>query len=54
MDLSIKWLKEFVDLDYQPREFAERMTMTGSKVEGWHQENEDVTGVVIGKVLSIE
>ena len=54
MDLSIKWLKEYVDLTYQPKEFAERMTMTGSKVEGWSKEHEEITGVVIGKILSID
>ncbi len=54
MDLSIKWLKEFVDIDYQPKEFAERLTMSGSKVELTRKEGEDISGVVIGKVLSIE
>ncbi|MBP5617948.1 MAG: phenylalanine--tRNA ligase subunit beta, partial [Clostridia bacterium] len=50
----MKWLKEYVDLTYQPKEFAERMTMTGSKVEGWSKEHEEITGVVIGKILSID
>ena len=54
MDLSIRWLKEYVDLGYQPKEFAERMTMTGSKVEGWRKEHEEITGVVIGKILSLQ
>ena len=54
MDLSIKWLKEFVDIDYKPREFAEALTMSGSKVEGYRKEGEDISGVVIGKINSIE
>ncbi len=54
MDLSIRWLKEFVDVDYQPKEFAERLTMTGSKVEGYSKEGEEISKVVIGKVNSIE
>lgn len=54
MDLSIRWLKEFVDIDYQPKEFAERLTMTGSKVEGFTKEGEEISKVVIGKVKSIE
>ena len=34
MNLSMKWLSEFVTLDpMSPREFAEAMTMSGSKVE---------------------
>ena len=54
MNLSIRWLKEFVDIDYQPKEFAERLTMTGSKVEGFTKEGEEISKVVIGKVKSIE
>ena len=54
MDLSIRWLKEFVDIDYQPKEYAERLTMTGSKVEGFTKEGEEISKVVIGKVNSIE
>ncbi len=54
MDLSIRWLKEFVDIDYQPRDFAERLTMTGSKVECFSKESEEISKVVIGKVNSIE
>ena len=33
MKLSRKWLKEFVEIDANDREFAEAMTMSGSKVE---------------------
>ncbi len=54
MDLSIRWLKEFVDIDYDAKDFAERLTMTGSKVEGYSKESEEISGVVIGKVNSIE
>ena len=54
MDLSIKWLKEFVDIDYQPRSFAEALTMSGSKVEGYTTEGAEISGVVIGKINSID
>ena len=54
MDLSIRWLKEFVDIDYNAKDFAERLTMTGSKVEGYTKESSEISGVVIGKVNSIE
>ena len=34
MNLSRKWLNEFVDVsDVSDREFAEAMTLSGSKVE---------------------
>jgi phenylalanyl-tRNA synthetase beta chain len=32
--MPYKWLNEYVKIDVTPKEFASRMTMTGSKVEG--------------------
>jgi phenylalanyl-tRNA synthetase beta chain len=54
MDLSMKWLNEFVDIDLKPRDFAQAMTMTGSKVESWRTEGEDINKVVVGRVLSVD
>lgn len=54
MNLSMKWLKEYVDIDASPREFAEAMTMSGSKVEGYEVEGEEIKNVVVGKVLKVE
>ena len=54
MNLSMRWLKEFVDIDVSPREFAEKMTMSGSKVEKYEVEGQNLNRVVVGKVLSIE
>ena len=55
MDLSLNWLKEFVDTGCSdPREFSEKMTMSGSKVEGYTLTAEEISNVVVGKVLEIE
>lgn len=55
MDLSIRWLKDYVDIgDISMRDFSEEMSMSGSKVEGWTTEFEDVKNVVVGKILSVE
>ncbi len=55
MNLSMKWLKEFVALDEMPmRDFTEAMTMSGSKVEGWEPEGSEIENVVVGKVLSLD
>ncbi len=54
MNLSMKWLREFVDIEVSPKEFAEKMTMSGSKVEKYEVEGEKLSRVVVGKVLSIE
>ena len=54
MDLSMRWLKEYVTIDEKPREFAHAMTMSGSKVEGYEVEGEKIENVVVGKVLEIK
>lgn len=54
MNLSMRWLNDFVKVDMPPRAFSEAMTMSGSKVECFEQENAGVSNVVAGKILSIE
>lgn len=54
MNLSMKWLSDFVDLDVSIKEFCDGMTMSGSKVEGYETEGENIKNVVVGKLLSIE
>ena len=55
MNLSMRWLKEFVILDEMPiRDFTEAMTMSGSKVEGWEIEGSEIENVIVGKVLSLD
>ena len=55
MNLSMRWLKEFVALDEMPlRSFTEAMTMSGCKVESWATEGDGIKNVVVGRVLSLE
>lgn len=53
MNLSMRWLKEFVPVNMEPRAFSEAVTMSGSKVEGWEIEGAEIDKVVVGQVLSI-
>ncbi len=53
MDLSMRWLKEFVELDPEPRAFSHAMTMSGSKVEGYTVEGAGIERIVVGKVLEV-
>ncbi len=53
MDLSRKWLNEFVTVDASDREFAEAMTLSGSKVETTADLGAEITNVVVGRVLSL-
>jgi len=53
MLLSRKWLNEFVPVDAGDKAFAEDMTLSGSKVEVTEIEGEEISNVVVGKVLEI-
>ena len=54
MNLSRKWLGEFVSVDANDKDFAEAMTLSGSKVELTHDLGEEISNVVVGKILSME
>ncbi len=54
MNLSRKWLNEFVTVDVSDKEFAEAMTLSGSKVEVTEDLGAEISNVMVGKVLSME
>ena len=54
MNLSRKWLSEFVSVDAGDREFAEAMTLSGSKVEITTDLGAEISNIVVGRVLSME
>ena len=54
MNLSMNWLKDYVDIEAAPRDFSEKMTMSGSKVESFSNASDEIKNVVAGKVLSVE
>ena len=53
MNLSREWLNEFVNVTASDKEFAEAMTLSGSKVETTTQEGEGIQNVVVGQVKSL-
>ena len=53
MNLSRKWLDEFVTVTADDRTFAEEMTLSGSKVEVTEDMSEGIENVVVGKILSL-
>lgn len=53
MNISRKWLKEFVDIEATDREYDEVMTIAGQKVETVTRLDETIQNVKVGKVLSI-
>ncbi len=55
MKLSRKWLTEFVDIGpVSDREFAEAMTLSGSKVEVTEVLSDSLKNVVAGRIVTME
>lgn len=54
MNVPMKWLNAYVDIDCDIDTFCDGMTMSGSKVEGYEKLGEDVQQVVVGKIIEIE
>lgn len=53
MRVSYKWLQEFVDIDIQPQELADRLTLAGIAVEGVTELGKGVEKVVTGRIETI-
>lgn len=53
MNLSKKWLSDYVDISVSDKEFADVMTLTGSKVEGFEAEGSELKNIVVGKILDL-
>ncbi|MCK9314301.1 MAG: hypothetical protein M0P20_09675, partial [Methanocorpusculum sp.] len=41
MGVSINWLKQYVDFDWNPEELAHRLTMAGIAIEGVERQDDD-------------
>ena len=54
MDLSLRWLADYVETGVTPKQFCDAMTMSGSKVECFNEEADYISNVVVGKILKIE
>ena len=54
MNLSRKWLNEFVTVTASDRDFDEAMTLSGSKVETTEDLGAEISNVVVGRILSME
>lgn len=54
MNLSMKWLADFVDVsDIDIKDYCDKMTLTGSKVEGFEQHGADIENVVVARIKKI-
>ncbi|MCR4891101.1 MAG: phenylalanine--tRNA ligase subunit beta [Lachnospiraceae bacterium] len=55
MNTSLNWIKALVPgLECSDREYMDRMTMTGTKVEGFSRLDKNLSKIVVGEILSID
>lgn len=54
MKISMNWLKAYTDISCDTSTFVEKMTMSGSNVEGIEVLGEEISGVVVGRIIKIE
>ena len=54
MILSLKWLERYIKIDDAPESFAEKMTMSGSKIESFSCPGQEIQNVVAGEIVKIE
>ncbi len=53
MNLSMKWLGDYVKADMPIKEYCHALTMAGQKVECYETEGKEISNVVVGKILSV-
>ncbi|MBQ7718878.1 MAG: phenylalanine--tRNA ligase subunit beta [Clostridia bacterium] len=55
MKLPLSWVYDYTDLgDITPKEYADALTMSGSKVEGVEKQGEDIQNVMVGRIIKKE
>ncbi len=54
MNLSMKWLADFVDVsDVNIKDYCDKLTLTGSKVEGYEEMGAEIENVVVARIKAI-
>ena len=53
MNVTLNWLKTYIDFKFSASELADRLTMLGVEVESVKQLGADLEGVIVGSVTSI-
>ena len=54
MLVPLSWLKDYVDIDVQPKELEEKLFSCGFEVEELYEVGRDISKVVVGHVLTCE
>ncbi len=54
MRVPIRWLRDYVDVDLDPQQLADELTMRGMEVASIEVAGADWTDVVVGRLLAVE
>lgn len=54
MKVSMEWLQDFVPIELPVKTFCDGMTLSGSKVESYDVQGQEISRVVTGRIVSIE
>lgn len=55
MNTPISWMKAYVpDLDVEVQEFVDKMTLSGSHVEGYEKKDKNLEKVIVGRIETLE
>ncbi len=54
MNIPIRWLKEYVNVNVEPKELGDKMTMVGQAVELIDYKNAELKNIVTGKIEKLE
>ena len=54
MKVPMQWIEEYTRIPVSAKAFEEAMIMHGTGVEGYEDQNEAVSNVVVGKILSVK
>lgn len=54
MILSKRWLNDYCKINVSDKEFADKITLSGSKVEGYETEGAELKNIVLGKIAAME
>lgn len=53
MKVPFNWLKDYVDIDIDPKELGDKLTLTGSQLEEVITQGDQIKNIVTGKIVEI-
>ena len=53
MNISLNWLREYIDFDLTPIELGEKLMMLGTEVESITQLSEGLDNIVVGRIINV-